>query len=100
MTWKAGGGGGLWLLLLLLPLLRRAEADVALPPMRYAYSSFASADPAAAAEFCVKYFGAERLAGETFRAHRRLGAEARVEGVRWHYNASSTGGDDHSSHDV
>jgi hypothetical protein len=55
----------------------------ALPPMRYAFSSFAVTDPAAAANFVVRYLGAVPLPPDDFLVHRRLAPMAVVRGVRF-----------------
>mmetsp|Transcript_19191 Transcript_19191/g.53515 ORF Transcript_19191/g.53515 Transcript_19191/m.53515 type:complete len:400 (-) Transcript_19191:1529-2728(-) len=60
--------------------------DSGLPPMRYKFTSFATPFPVEAAEFCVKYFGAQLLTDPSdFLVHKNLPPEATVTGLRFKY---------------
>mmetsp|Transcript_44571 Transcript_44571/g.112763 ORF Transcript_44571/g.112763 Transcript_44571/m.112763 type:complete len:424 (-) Transcript_44571:139-1410(-) len=74
---EAGGSGG------------SVEPASALPDMHFKFTSFATPLPQEAAEFCVRYFGAQLLTHpDDFLAHRELAPEARAAGVRFFYTKS------------
>lgn len=57
--------------------------------MHFKFTSFATPLPQEAAEFCVRYFGAQLLTHpDDFLAHRELAPEARAAGVRFFYTKS------------
>ena len=59
-----------------------------LPSLRYAFTSFTTAVPSEAAEFCATYFGATVLSHEKYIAHNNVSAQANVSAVRFPYSTT------------
>jgi len=64
-----------------------------LPPLRYAFTSFATAAPDEAAAFLIKYFGAVLLDPSDYLTHRNASSAATIRGLRFFYGGAA-------SHDV